>query len=103
MLRPLSLQTPLRGVLVEHECPRCGREVELPFGEICAQCRREIERRARKVGRFVSLSTTIVLAGYVYMRVPEDSTARMVSAMAILAWYLLTGAVTRRIMREVRK
>jgi hypothetical protein len=37
------------------------------------------------------------------MGVPEDSTERMVSAMAILAWYLLTGAVTRRIMREVRK
>lgn len=103
MLRPLSSQTPLRGILVEHECPRCGREVELPFGELCSECRSEIERRARKVGRIVSLSTTLILAAYVYVRIPEDPTARMVGAASILAWYLLTGAVTRRVMREVQK
>jgi predicted amidophosphoribosyltransferase len=103
VLRPLSSQTPLRGILVEHECPRCQREVELPFGQLCSQCQREIERRARKVGRLVSLSTTLALAAYIYFRMPEDPTARTVGAASIFAWYLLTGLVTRKIMREIRK
>ncbi len=67
------------------------------------ECRREIERRARRIGRLVSLSTTLVLAVYVYFRMPEEPTARIVGAASILVWYLLTGAVTRRIMREMRK
>ena len=102
-LRPLSSQKPLSGVLIEHECPRCGREVELPFGEICSDCTRGIEIRARKIGRLVALTTTVALAIYVYLRVPEDPTARMVGGASILAWYILTGVVTRRILREALK
>ena len=39
--------------LVEHECPRCHRAVELPLGELCGTCRGEIERRAVKLGNLV--------------------------------------------------
>jgi len=100
MLRPLSPQAPLPGMLVEHECPRCGREVELPLGEICSHCEREIETRARRIGRMVALTTTVALAAYVYLRMPEDATARLVGGASVLAWYILTGLVTRRILRE---
>ena len=102
-LGPLSSQRPLSGILVEHECPRCGREVELPFGNICSHCRGEIEIRARKIGRIVALSATVVLAVYIFLRMPPDPTARMVGGTSILAWYILTGLVTRRILREVLK
>ena len=102
-LGPLSSQRPLSGILIEHECPRCGREVELPFGEICSHCTGEIELRARKIGRIVALSTTLLLAVYIFLRMPADPTARMVGGMSILAWYILTGLVTRRILREMLK
>lgn len=102
-LGPLSSQNPLSGILIEHECPRCGREVELPFGEICSNCALEIEVRARKIGRVVALSTTVALAVYILLRVPNDPTARLVGGVSILAWYVLTGLVTRRVLREVLK
>ncbi len=102
-LGPLSSQRPLSGILIEHECPRCGREVELPCGEICSHCTREIEVRARKIGRIVALSTTIALAVYILLRMPDQPTARMVGGASILAWYVLTGLVTRRVLREMLK
>jgi uncharacterized OB-fold protein len=89
--------------MIEHECPRCGREVELPFGEICSHCTRAIEVRARKVGRVVALSTTAVLAVYIFLRMPDHPTARLVGGTSILVWYILTGLVTRRVLREVLK
>jgi predicted amidophosphoribosyltransferase len=103
LLRPLSSQTQMSGILVEHECPRCGREVELTLGEICSHCKREIEARARRIGRIVALTTTVALAVYIYLRMPEDPTARLVGGVSILAWYILTGLVTRRILREALK
>jgi uncharacterized OB-fold protein len=102
-LRPPSSQKPLLGSLIEHECPRCGREVELPLGEICAHCTRAIESRARKIGRLVALTTAVALAIYVYLRMPEDPTARMVGGASVLAWYILTGVVVRRVLREALK
>ena len=100
---PLGSQKPLSGILIEHECPGCGREVELPFGELCAHCTAEIEARARKIGRIVALATTLLLAAYIFVRMPADPTARMVGGTSILAWYILTGLVTRRILREALK
>jgi len=32
------------GGLIEHECPRCHRAVELPFGALCRQCVAELDR-----------------------------------------------------------
>jgi uncharacterized membrane protein (DUF106 family) len=34
---------------------------------------------------------------------PDHPTARMVGGTSILAWYFLTGLVTRRVLREVLK
>jgi hypothetical protein len=103
MLRNLSSRSPLAGLLVEHECPRCGSEVELPLGELCAACWADIERRAVKVSRWVAITTTLGLAVYVYLRMPQDPTARLVGLSAVVAWYIITGLVTKRIMREVLK
>jgi predicted RNA-binding Zn-ribbon protein involved in translation (DUF1610 family) len=103
LLRPLRPQVPLPGMLVEHECPRCGREVELPLGEICPHCGREIEARARRIGRIIALVTTLGLAAYVYLRMPEDPTARLVGGVSVLVWYIVTGLVARRILREALK
>ncbi|HEX9692775.1 MAG TPA: hypothetical protein VGA22_11805 [Gemmatimonadales bacterium] len=86
--------------MVEHECPRCHREIELPLGELCPDCRREIERRAARVARVVAMVTTLALAVYIGIRVPADPTARLVGGAAVAVWYLLTNLVVRRLLRE---
>ena len=104
MLPRWNSPTPYAGGLVEHECPRCHRAVELPFGALCRSCRDQIERRAGKWGNRVSLVTTIVLALYLYFfRSSPDPTARQVSVIAIVVWFTLSNIVVRRAVREMTK
>jgi hypothetical protein len=77
--------------------------VELPLGSLCRQCRAEIEQRARRVSRIVAITSTLGLAAYLYLRMPDDPTARLVGLSSIIAWYVITGLVTKRIMREYTK
>jgi len=99
----MNRPSPLSGALIGHECPRCGREVELPLGDICGECWANIERRAGKISRIVAIATTAGLAVYVYLRMPDYPTAKVVGLAAIVAWYIITGLVTKRIMREALK
>lgn len=103
MLLLWSSRTPWSGVLVEHECPRCHRPVELALGELCAACRRAIDRRAIRSARVVAMVSTAVLGLYVMLRVPPDPVARAVSGAAVAAWYVLTYLIVRRVMREFRR
>ncbi len=100
MLRPLSSQTPPFGGLRERECPRCHRDVDLPLGQICAQCWREANRKAARIARWVSLGTTIIFGAYVFVRVPQDQTVRTVSGGAVVMWFIVTRIMALRIARE---
>jgi hypothetical protein len=101
MLRRFSSPTLFAGGLVEHQCPRCGREVRLPLGALCGECRAEIERKARRLGRWASGISTILLGLYVLARMPPDPYARVVSAVGVVIWYLLSNLVVRRAAREL--
>jgi hypothetical protein len=101
MLRPRLSQTPLVAGLLEHECPRCHRAVELPFGAVCQSCRDEIERRARRLAHLVALVTTAALAVYVLLRLPADRQGRLMSALAVVLWYVLVKLVVQRSAREL--
>ncbi len=98
MLQRWNSRTPLVGSLIEHECPRCHQEVELPLGALCESCRYEIDRRARKAARPVALVSTLAVGLYVFIRVPADGRARLVGAAAVVIWYILTNLVVRRVM-----
>ncbi len=100
MLRQWNSRTPSFGVFVERECPRCHRPVELPLGEICESCRGDIRRRAQRLGRRIAGVTTIAMALYVWLRMPDDGTARAVGALGVVAWYVLTYLVVRRVAQE---
>lgn len=95
--------SPLLGTVLGHECPRCHKAVQLPLGELCRDCRDAVEMRARKISRYVALGTTIPFAAYVYFRLPDDSTLRLVGISTVAAWYIITGLVTKRILLEVLK
>lgn len=100
MLPQWNSQKPLLGVLTEHGCPRCHREVELPLGALCRECRAEIEQRSSRLARRLALGTTLVLAIYVYLRMPHDDTAQLVGMMAIGIWYVISHRVVKRVARE---
>ncbi|NIR40862.1 MAG: hypothetical protein GWO22_34525, partial [Actinobacteria bacterium] len=76
----------------EHECPRCHRAVELPIGELCEGCRSEIRRKASRVARWVAVATTLAVALWVLLRLPDTAapSQRIVGAMGIVFWYVLT-------------
>lgn len=101
MLRRRSSPTPLVGGLTEHECPRCHRPVELPLGALCRDCRSEIEARAARVARWVGGVSTVLLVLYVLPRLPADSRGRLVVAVGVAVWYLLSNLVVRRAAREL--
>ena len=101
MLPLFSSPTPFASGLVEHACPRCQREVELPLGALCRICRREIDKRASRVGLLVSGITTAAVAAYVFLRMPEENQmARNVGLAGILVWFVLVHTTVRRVMRE---
>ena len=100
MLRRWNTPTPSLGVWVERECPRCHRSVELPVGQICAECRREIARRAARLGRRVALGTTAPMALYVWLRMPNLPIARVVGVIGVAAWYVLSYLVVKRIAEQ---
>ena len=89
------------GGLVEHECPRCHRPVELPLGDICGVCQGDIARRANRVARLVAMVSTAGVGVYVLVRVPPDPTARAVSGASVAAWYVLTYMIVKRIAGEI--
>lgn len=92
---------PFVGGLIEHECPRCHRPVELPLGTICPNCRREIEQRAARLARWASALSTAALAVYFLLRLPPDPRGRLVVAMGVGIWYVLSNLVVRRAAREL--
>lgn len=100
MLRRPTSPTPFYGVLVEHECPRCHRPVELPLGRLCSVCRHEIDRKAAAIARLVAGATTLVMGVYVLWRTAGAPQARMVGVVGIVMWYILTYIIAKRVLRE---
>ena len=96
--------TQFHGDLVEHECPRCHRAVELPFGMLCRACRDEIDRKAIRLGNRVALAVTILLGIWIYFfRRPADPAARLVSGMSVAITFVLVNIVVRRATREMSR
>ncbi len=101
MLRRTSSPTPFVGGWGERECPRCHRAVELPLGVLCSECIRQLELQARRLGRLIGGLSTVVMALYVWVRMPDNLTARTVGAIAIGVWYVLSYMVIKRVARQL--
>lgn len=76
--------------------------MRLPLGALCDACRGEIEARAGRIARWVAGLSTLVLAVYVWRRLPPDAAAvqRVVGVVSVVIWYVLTHLVVRRVFRE---
>jgi hypothetical protein len=73
--------------------------VELPLGALCAACRREIDARARRVARWVSLGTTALFGAYAMAALPPEQAARLVGAAGTVVWYIVVRRVTFQMVR----
>jgi hypothetical protein len=72
---------------------------------MCAQCAKDVARRASRTGRLVAIVTTVALAGYLMLTLRGvapawQTTARTVGAVATVAWYVLTVRIVQRIALE---
>ena len=88
--------------MVEHECPRCHREVDqLPLGDLCTPCRRDIARRSRRIARYTSLGSTALLLLYAVLRnFPEERVARVTLAISALVWFVVSRRIALRVAEE---
>ena len=77
----------------------------IAVGELCAKCARGVERQASRVGRLTAIVTTLLLGAYVILTLRSvapawQATARIVGAVAVVVWYLLTYRIAKRIALE---
>ena len=100
MLPPLTTPARWPGAS-SHLCAKCGELTPgIAVGGICPACQSRIAQRARRISRWVAMGTTLPLAIYVTMMLPRDPTARLVALGSVLAWYLLTSLIVRRVAME---
>jgi hypothetical protein len=95
---------PSLGGSPEVPCARCGKRVpRIAWGDLCPECRWQREARARKIASRAALGATAAMGAYVMLRVPADSTARLVSVVAVLATYVIIRVIVNRIAMEMIK
>jgi len=75
----------------------------LEVGGICADCWRIVRRRAARIGRWVAMGTTLPLAVYMMLTLPPQRPVRLMAAVSVVIWYVLTSLITRRIAQEWMK
>jgi hypothetical protein len=73
--------------------------VDLPLGALCDACRREIDTRAARLARWVSLGTTALFAAYAMTALPPEPNARLVGAAATLIWFVVARRVAFQMAR----
>lgn len=92
----------LTGVpLPEVPCARCERRIRgLGWGELCPECQTERTRRARRLSRRISFPAALLMAGWVYLTVPEDPTARFYGGLAVVAVYVIVLRIAHQVAME---
>jgi NhaP-type Na+/H+ or K+/H+ antiporter len=86
----------------EAPCTRCGARVAgLALGDRCLACDRELQVRASRLAGRISLLATLLVALYVYLRMPPVQLLRLYGAIAILATYVLVRRIVSRVAFEV--
>ena len=83
---------------------RCQRRVRgLGWGELCPECRAEKHARASRLASRISLAATVLMAAYVAIRVPAAPMARLYSAIAVLATYIIVRRIATLVALEYMK
>ncbi|MHC4067758.1 MAG: hypothetical protein ACYSUI_25090 [Planctomycetota bacterium] len=93
--------------LPEIPCPKCGKkDASAVVGDICVFCRDEIQQRANRIGRRGALLSTLLMAVYVWIRIPRGGTSalpQMYGVIAVAATYIIMYRIISRVAFEVLK
>lgn len=101
LLRPTSPAPWLSGLGPSHPCAKCGADTPgIAIGGLCPNCMRTLQRGASKIARLVAIGTTVLLAVYFALTLPVERTARIVGAVTVLLWYVLTFLIAKRVALE---
>ena len=105
MLRPPTSPGPSTGGYsppgLSHLCARCGTLTPgIAVGGLCRECAQAVARRAGRIARWVAMGTTVPLAVYVTLTLPATGNAHILGAAAVVAWYVITARIARRIAWE---
>lgn len=99
--RPGWGDVPPRVPLPEVPCLRCERRVRgLGWGELCAECLAERRGRASRLSQRISLPAAVLMAAWVFLRVPDDPTARVYGGIAVLATYVIVRRIAHHVAME---
>jgi hypothetical protein len=107
--RPPSSPAPWSGgssPVPSHACARCGELTPgIGIGDLCPRCTKDVAKKASRIGRVAAVVTTLLVAGYVILRLRAvtpawQATARTVGAVAVVVWYLLTYRIVKRVALE---
>lgn len=74
----------------------------IALGAWCAQCTRRVATRASRLGHVAAAVTTLLLVGYLILRLRTiplawRSSARSGAVATVAVWYLLTYRIAKRI------
>jgi hypothetical protein len=72
----------------------------IALGGLCRDCAQIVGRKAGRIARWVAMGTTAPLAVYVALTLPATGNARVLGAAAVVAWYVITVRIARRIAWE---
>ena len=93
---------PLPSGWPELPCPKCGaRTAGLQFGEWCPTCQGERRVRVRRLSSRVSLVGTLLMALYVWLRMPPQPSARLYGVIAVAVTYLILRRIVSRVAAEL--
>jgi len=86
----------------EVPCAACGQRVEgLKWTDRCGPCTLARDRRARRLALRISMATMAATAAYVlFVMRPQDSTARIYGAVAIISSLLLVRRIVHKVAME---
>jgi hypothetical protein len=73
-------------------------------GDICVFCRDEVRQRANRIARRGALLATLLMAIYVWIRVPRASPLPQIyGVIAVAATYIIMYRIISRVAYEVLK
>jgi hypothetical protein len=72
----------------------------LGWGDLCADCHKERLGRASRLSQRISLPAALLMALWVFLRIPDDPTAKIYGGIAVLATYVIVRRIVQVLAME---
>jgi hypothetical protein len=98
------MPSPLASLEPPVPCARCRKKVPaIKWGDLCPECRADLERRAMPIARSISLLSALLVVGYAWLRIPLGPVTRIWVAGIAIATYFLVRKIVTQFVVEYRR